>query len=80
MMLTLEALMKENIPAYPVHDCLIVRHLDLHRSVHVFRDIIYQYCKEMSGLEVLIPLSIDTPKGLKIDSYDINKLKGKYLS
>ena len=80
MMLTLEALMKENIPAYPVHDCLIVRHLDLDRSVHVFRDIIYQYCKEMSGLEVLIPLSIDTPKGLKIDSYDINKLKGKYLS
>ena len=68
------------LPAYPVHDCLIVRHLDLDRSVHVFRDIIYQYCKEMSGLEVLIPLSIDTPKGLKIDSYDINKLKGKYLS
>ena len=80
MMLTLEALMKENIPAYPVHDCLIVRHLDLDRSVHVFRDIIYQYCKEMSGLEVLIPLSIDTTKGLKIDSYDSNKLKGKYLS
>ena len=43
-------------------------------------DIIYQYCKEMSGLEVLIPLSIDTPKGFKIDSYDINKLKAKYLS
>ena len=41
---------------------------------------IYQYCKEMSGLEVLIPLSIDTPKGLKIDSYDSNKLKVKYLS
>ena len=80
MMLTLEALIEEDIPAYPVHDCSIVRHLDLDRSVYVFRDIIYQYCNEMSGLEVLIPLSIDTPKGLKIDSYDINKLKGKYLS
>ena len=80
MMLTLEALKEEDLPAYPVHDCLIVRHLDLDRSVHVFRDIIYQYCKEMSGLEVLIPLSVDSPKGLKIDSYDINKLKGKYLS
>ena len=53
MMLTLEALIEEDIPAYPVHDCLIVRHLDLDGSVHVFRDVIYQYCKEMSGLEVL---------------------------
>jgi hypothetical protein len=59
MMLTLERLVDQGIPAYPVHDCLLVKVSDVEQAAYVFRDTIREYCLKLSGLEVLVPLSIE---------------------
>ena len=78
---TLEALMDRGIPAYPVHDCLIVKGSDATIAAEVFRQTIHDYCKRLSGIEVMVPLSITTADN---DQHDIlpseTDLKGRYLS
>ena len=60
MMLTLERLMEQGIPAYPVHDCLMVKISDASQAAYTFRDTIRAYCYQMNGLDVLVPLSVET--------------------
>jgi len=43
MMLTLEQLAQIGIPAYPVHDCLIVKTKDAKVAAKTFREVIHQY-------------------------------------
>jgi hypothetical protein len=78
---TLEALFEQDVPAYPVHDSLIVKVSDAIVAAKVFRQIIHDYCKQLSGLEVLVPLSVtvadDTLVGILPTASD---LKGRYLS
>lgn len=78
---TVEALIEQDVPAYPVHDSLIVKVGDAVVAAKVFRQIIHDYCKQLSGLEVLVPLSVtvdvDTPNELLPSEHD---LKGRYLS
>lgn len=78
---TVEALIEQDVPAYPVHDSLIVKVSDAVVAAKVFRQTIHDYCKKLSGLEVLVPLSItvdvDTPNELLPSE---NDLKGRYLS
>lgn len=78
---TVEALMEHEVPAYSVHDSLIVKVDDAVVAAKVFRQTIHDYCKQLSGLEVLVPLSItvadDTPRGALPKARD---LKGIYLS
>lgn len=80
-LLTLEALMERDVPAYSVHDSIIVRHKDAELAAHTYRSVIYDYCKRMSGIEVLVPLSVtladNTSTGILPSSSD---LKGRYLS
>ena len=77
---TLEALIEQDVPAYPVHDCLMVKVSDTIVAAKVFRQTIHDYCKQLSGIDVMVPLSItvvaDTPNCLL--PLDID-LKGKYL-
>lgn len=81
MMLTLETLMDQDIPAYPVHDCLMVKMSDVKRSAYVFRETIRDYCKTMSGLDVLVPLSVESKDGLMVQSLiNEEELVGKYLN
>lgn len=54
--------------AYPVHDCLTVKIRDATQSAYVFRDTIREYCKSMSGLEVLVPIGIEVLEHLKSDA------------
>ena len=81
MMLTLERLMDLGIPAYPVHDCLIVKVKDSKVASQVFRETISDYCYKMSGLKVLVPLSVDA-----LDTVNHNDLParedllGRYLN
>jgi len=81
MLSTLEALVDLDIPAYSVHDCLIVKVSDATVAAKIFRETIYRYCKQLSGIEVLVPLSITvgcgTPRDLLPSDDD---LKGKYLN
>lgn len=78
---TLEALIEQDVPAYPVHDCLIVKVSDAVVAAKVFRQTIHDFCKQLSGLEVLVPLSVtvdvDTPNDLLPSE---NDLKRRYLS
>ena len=78
---TLETLIKHDVPAYSVHDSLIVKVSDGIVAAKVYRQTIHDYCKQLSGVEVLVPLSItvdvDTPNELLPSE---NDLKGRYLS
>ena len=53
----MEALIEQDVPAYSVHDSLIVKVSDAVVAAKVFRQTIHGYCKQLSGLEVLVPLS-----------------------
>ena len=78
---TLEALMDRGIPAYPVHDCLIVKVSDATIAAEVFRQTIHDYCKRLSGIEVMVPLSITTADNNQHDTLpNESDLKGRYLS
>ena len=78
---TVEALIDQDVPVYSVHDSLIVKVSDAVVAAKVFRQTIHDYCKQLSGLEVLVPLSVtvdvDTPNELLPSE---NDLKGRYLS
>ena len=81
MMLTVERLMDQGIPAYPVHDCLMVKVSDVKQSAYVFRDTIRGYCKTLSGMEVLVPLSIDAKDDLMVGELIKDEdLKGSYVN
>ena len=80
-MLTLERLMDERIAAYPVPDCLMVKVSDAKQAAYVFRDTIREYCKTLSGLDVLIPLSIEAKDDLMVQSLiNEEELVGVYLN
>jgi len=81
MMLTLERLMDDGIPAYPVHDCLMVKVSDVKQSAYVFRDTIREYCKALSGLEVLVPLSVESSVGSLTElNMSYGDIVGEYLN
>ena len=69
------------IPAYPVHDCLMVKVSDVKEAASVFRQVVRDYCKQLSGLEVLVPLSVTVADGISKELLPTDKeLKGIYLS
>lgn len=83
MMLTLEALQERGIPAYPVHDCLMVKVKNAKIAASIFRNEIRQYCKKISGVEVLVALSIELQTDLDVDQDELpsnEELVGVYLN
>ena len=81
MLKTLEQLAELGIPAYPVHDSVMVRVKDAKVTANVFRQIIHDYCKQLSGLEVLVPLSVTVANGSPRDLLPSdNDLEGTYLN
>ena len=80
MLSTLEALVDLDIPAYSVHDCVIVKVSDATVAASVFRATIHDYCKRLSGIEVLVPLSTSVGLGTSKDLLpSADTLKGRYL-
>ena len=63
ILLTLERLVTEDVPAFPVHDCLLVKISDVEKAAIALRETIRDYCKSMSGLDVLVPVSVETIDG-----------------
>ena len=81
MLKALEQLVELGIPAYPVHDCLMVKVSDAKEAASVFRQVVRDYCKRLSGLEVLVPLSVTVADGISKELLPTDKeLKGIYLS
>lgn len=79
-LLTLERLTDEGIPAYPVHDCIISKVSDAIRTTEVFRKTINEYCKELSGLDVLVPVSVTTGSSRTDLLPNNDQIIGEYLS
>ena len=81
MLQTLEQLVELGIPAYPVHDSLMVKVSDAKAAANTFRQVIHEYCKQLSGLEVLVPLSVTVADGISKEPLPTDtELKGIYLS
>ena len=58
MMQTLETLRDEwDIPAYPVHDCLLVKEKDWETALKVFTQTISDYSAQLSGVPITVPIS-----------------------
>ena len=57
MLKTLGQLVELGITAYPVHDSLMVKIRNAKVTAKVFRQVIHDYCQQLSGLEVLVPFS-----------------------
>ena len=58
MLQTLERLSFEyDIPAYPVHDCLLVKVSDWETAYTVFVQTISSYVEKMTGRQVVVPIS-----------------------
>ena len=79
---TIEALHSQGIPAYPVHDCLIVRVQDAAKGVKVLKDTVCQYCFDLNGLKVSVPLTVETSEGHMSDNdlgLHTDELRGQYL-
>ena len=81
MFQTLEQLVELGIPAYSVHDNLMVKVSDATAAANTFRQVIHDYCKQLSGQEVLVPLSVTVADGISKELLPTDKeLKGIYLS
>jgi len=81
MLSTLEHLMTAGIPAYSVHDSLIVKVGDAATAAKVFRQTIHDYCKQLSGIEVSVLLSVTVADHVPTDTLPKGSLlQGRYLS
>jgi hypothetical protein len=57
MLKTLETLRDQwDVPAYPVHDCLMVKVRDWEKAYVVFVQTISAYVEELTGTEVIVPI------------------------
>ena len=75
MLRTLEILRDQwNIPAYPVHDCLLVKRSDWEPAYAAFVSTICTYVEEMTGTKVIVPIKKEGGGLLKI------KFRGVYDS
>jgi hypothetical protein len=78
MTLSLEKLMSLDIPAYPMHDCLIVKKSDQDKAIDVYRATARQYIYEQStkngqsSINIILPITIEY-RG------DKHRLAGYYL-
>lgn len=61
MLLSLQALMAIDVPAYPVHDCLIVKASDKDKAMQVFRDTVRSYILNHSSgkIDVTVAVSVE---------------------
>ena len=72
MLLSMQALMAIGIPAYPVHDCLIVKISDKDEAMQVFRDTVRSYIFDHSSgrINVTVAVSVeDTDRKRRIKGY-----------
>jgi hypothetical protein len=79
---TIETLHSKGVPAYPVHDCLIIKQCDAQIAIEAIRATICQYCYDLTGSKVLVPLTIENLDGtIKLSDLNLDEedIKGTYL-
>ena len=78
MTLSLDKLMSLDIPAYPMHDCLIVKKRNQEEATDIFRDVARRYIYKQSRkygqstINIVMPITIE-------DDRDKQRLAGYYL-
>ena len=78
---TLEKLHASDVPAYPVHDCLIVKLSDVKFAAETYRETIRRYCKNISGLDAHVPLKCEVADGVATDQLPrADDLRGIFLN
>ena len=81
MLSTLGHLITADIPAYSVHYSLIVKVGDATAAAKVLRQTIHGYCKQLGGIEVLVPLSVSVADHIPKETLPKgSELQGRYLS
>ena len=73
MLLSLQALMTIGIPAYPVHDCLIVKISDKDEAMQVFRDTVRSYIFDHSSGRINVTVAVSVE-----DTDHKGRVKGYY--
>ena len=60
--LTMQKLMLQKIPSYPVHDCLLVKISDQEKALEVFRQTIGEYISKFNNytLRVIVAVSLES--------------------
>ena len=78
MQQTLVALMHQGVPAYPVHDCCLVKKSDQTKAVETYRAIIREYVlthnrlNNTEEINITVPVSIEDAGMVKV------RLSGSY--
>ena len=79
MTATLHNLIVKGIPAYPVHDCLMVKESDQEEALSTFRETIRSYIRQhcemnrrQEVIDILVPVSIESVSREKV------RLEGLY--
>jgi hypothetical protein len=80
MRLTLHELMQLDIPAYPMHDCVIVKKPDQAQAIDTYRSVIRKYVLAFNRKHKTKEIDITVP--LSVEEYNLEKvrLSGGYNS
>lgn len=80
MQLTLDALAAEGVPAYPVHDCLIVQKRYQNLAVTTYRQTLKDYVLDYNRKEKVRPVDITIPVSIEESGEVKKRLEGFYQS
>ena len=81
MVATLKKLMALEIPAYSIHDCLLVKSSDKDIALHTYRNTIREYIiqwnnkKKKTVIDVVVPVKIEE---LINNKKEVERIKGYY--
>ena len=78
MQQTLVALMHQGVPAYPVHDCCLVKKSDQTKAVETYRAVIREYVLAHNRLNNTEEIDITVPVSIEDAGMDKVRLSGSY--
>ena len=67
-------LMKEDVPSYPIHDCLLVKQSDQEIALETYRSVVRDYILKQSKNKV----NLCIPVSIEIDGKEKTRLEGYY--
>lgn len=67
-------LMKEDVPSYPIHDCLLVKQSDQEVALETYRSVVRDYILKQSKNKV----NLCIPVSIEIDGKEKTRLEGYY--
>ena len=75
---TLVALMDQGIPAYPIHDCCLVKKSDQTKAVETYRSVLREYVLAHNRLNDTDEIDVTVPVSIEEAGMDKVKISGSY--